>query len=708
MALPLLAYAQQSGADTTLQTITVEAPAQTGVTEGTNSYISGESSTATPLNLSPRETPQSVSVVTQQRIEDQKFSTITDVMNNTTGVSVTQYETNRAQFVSRGFDINTLMIDGVPTTWDQPWSSGEVFTSLAPYDHVEIVRGATGLTTGAGDPSGAVNLVRKRADATEFQGNVELFGGSWNQYGGSFDISTPVNEAKTVRARVVGEYNDQGSWVKNLHNKNQTLFATVEADLTPRTLLTAGFSYQELDTRGPMWGGLPVWYSNGLFTNWDRSTTSSAPWTSWDASYTTYFASLVHRFDNDWRLQFNYNHGERKADSYLLYAYGAPDIVTGQGMAALPGSYNVETTQDDFALRADGRFGWFGRTHEVAFGYVSSSQDFHANDRPATPAFGVIGDFNAFGGTLYPQPVWGPETYYGKAKTDQDAVYGTARFSLTDPMHLIVGARVTNYHKSGDDVYSNPYDLKYDGQVTPYLGLTYDLTKQLTAYASYTDIFLPQNARDITGSYIQPVTGKNFETGLKGAFLDGKLNASGAIFRIEQQNLAVATTQTIVGIGGLPETAYRASDGATSQGFEFELSGQIAPDWNLTSGYTQFSLKDAVDQNVNTRYPRKLLRLFTTYRLPGALSGLTIGGGLSWQSETYTDAVNALGISQRITQGAYGLVSLMARYDFNPRLSLQLNVNNVTDKKYFALFDAYDQLTFGAPRNATATLRYKF
>ncbi len=177
MALPALALAQQSGGDTTLQTITVEALAQSNVTEGTNSYISGSANTATSLSLSPRETPQSVSVVTQQRIEDQNFSTISDVVNNTTGVSVTQYETNRAQFTSRGFDINTLMIDGVPTTWDQPWSSGEIFTSLAPYDHVEIVRGATGLTTGAGDPSGAINLVRKRADATEFQGNVELFGG---------------------------------------------------------------------------------------------------------------------------------------------------------------------------------------------------------------------------------------------------------------------------------------------------------------------------------------------------------------------------------------------------------------------------------------------------------------------------------------------------------------------------------------------------
>jgi outer membrane receptor for ferric coprogen and ferric-rhodotorulic acid len=299
-------------------------------------------------------------------------------------------------------------------------------------------------------------------------------------------------------------------------------------------------------------------------------------------------------------------------------------------------------------------------------------------------------------------------SYYGKSRTQQEAVYGAVRLSLADPLKLILGARVTNYQRRGDEAYSSPYRLKYNSEVTPYVGLVFDATKELSVYASYTDIFQPQNARDIRGNYIEPIKGKSLEAGIKGEFLDGRLNASAAVFHIKQQNLAVETDQTIPGIGGIPETAYRASDGATSKGFELEVSGELARGWNLSAGYTQFRLKDALGEDVNTVYPRKTLRLFTTYRLSGALSGLTVGGGVNWQSGTYVNASNPFGLTQRVDQGAFALVSLMARYDFNERLSAQLNIENVTDKKHYGMFPAYGQLTYLPPRNASLTVKYRF
>ena len=132
------------------------------------------------------------------------------------------------------------------------------------------------------------------------------------------------------------------------------------------------------------------------------------------------------------------------------------------------------------------------------------------------------------------------------------------------------------------------------------------------------------------------------------------------------------------------------------------------PRKKIPLGLGMYTLKDEDGTEVNTIYPRKLLRLFTTYRLPGTFSGLTLGGGVSWQSKTYTTAINPLGVPTDIVQSAYSLVNLMARYDFNPRLSLQLNVNNVTDKKYYGMFDAYDQITFNEPRSATLTMNYRF
>jgi len=103
-----------------------------------------------------------------------------------------------------------------------------------------------------------------------------------------------------------------------------------------------------------------------------------------------------------------------------------------------------------------------------------------------------------------------------------------------------------------------------------------------------------------------------------------------------------------------------------------------------------------------------LLRAFTTYRLPGAFNKLTIGGGVNWQDSIYTYASNPAGNLEKIEQEAYALVNLMARYEVTENLTAQLNVDNLTDKEYFDMFEAYGALTYGAPRSVTASAKYRF
>lgn len=704
LAIPALASAQQPS-DTSpdaLPEIVVKAPKQRDTTEGSGSYTTtGKSRTATPLGLSLRDTPQSVSVVTQQRIEDQGMLTVTDAVKYVTGVSVNQYETNRAQFTARGFDINALMIDGVPTTWEQPWSSGEVTSSLAMYDRVEVVRGATGLTTGAGDPSAAINLVRKRASSKEFTGKVEADIGSWNQRRVMGDLSTALNEAKTLRARVVAEHSERDSWVDNLKNKSQSVYATLEADVGRNTLLSAGFGRQENKTKGPMWGGLPPSYDDGTDAHWDRSKSTAAKWTRWDSTYDNAFVTLEHRFDNDWRVKASYSQGDRLADSHLLFLYGNPNQATGAGMWTFPGSYRMHTKQADVSLQASGPFKLLGRTHELVLGYTYSRQESLAQNR--TGADGAVDNFNTWDGS-YAEPTWGPLSYYGESTVTQKAAYAATRLSLTDQLKLILGARVTNYIRSGDESTTEPFTMTVKREVTPYAGVIFDLNDTYSLYASHTDIFQPQAKRDMQGNYLAPITGKATELGIKGEYLDGRLNASAAIFRIRQDNLAQGTGLYIPGTSPA-EPAYVAAQGATSKGFELELSGELTQGWNATVGYSQFKAEDALGVDVNSIYPRKLLRLFTTYRLPGALNALTIGGGVNWQSSTYLYVAS---LARNIDQGAYALVDLMARYAISRDLSAQLNVNNVFDKTYYGMFETYNQFTYGAPRNATLSLQYKF
>ncbi len=127
-------------------------------TENTGSYTTGSTSTATKLNLSIRETPQSISVVTRQEMDDFNLNTLTEAMRHTTGVVVQHNDSDRVSYSSRGYTINNFQIDGMLNTFSFMKSDADTII----YDRIEVIRGATGLTTGAGDPSGTINMIRKR------------------------------------------------------------------------------------------------------------------------------------------------------------------------------------------------------------------------------------------------------------------------------------------------------------------------------------------------------------------------------------------------------------------------------------------------------------------------------------------------------------------------------------------------------------------
>ncbi|MEL0168560.1 MAG: TonB-dependent siderophore receptor [Pseudomonadaceae bacterium] len=703
-ALPVAA--QPADEEVLLAPISVTGQGErSAVTEDTGSYTTEAARTATPLSLSPRETPQSVTVVTQQKIEDQDLGTVLDVVNNTVGISVNRYETSRAQFNARGFNINALMIDGVPTIWEQPWSSGEIFSSLAMYDRVEVVRGANGLMSGSGDPSASINMVRKRASSTVPTGSLSVSGGTWDTYGALGDVSFALNEAGTVRARLVGEYNDGNSWIDLHSNQNSTLYGTMDIDLTPDTTLWFGMSHQENKSNSPMWGGLAYWYHDGSKTDWSRSKTTSAKWSFWDSSYETRFVNLDHYFANDWQLNLSYSRGERESESYLFYVYTYASQPGSAPINTYPGMYKTRTVQEDYSARMNGPFSLFGREHELAFGYIHSEQEFDADTRFATTGWGGIPDFDSYEGN-FPAPIWSDLTTYGYGDLTQTGAYAAVRLNIADDLKVILGARDSTYKKTSDDIYSDPTRTDVGHELTPYAGVIYDLNDTLSVYASYTDIFQPQTERDRNGQQIVPIIGKSYEAGLKGEFYDGRLNASVAVFQIEQDNLA-ADDPTIDFIPGTTEAAYIASE-ATSKGFELEVNGELAAGWNVGAGYTQFKVKDAEGDATNTRFPTKLLRSFTTYQLPGEWSRLTIGGGVNWQDSIYTYATNPSGDLEKVEQDAYALVNLMARYDITDNLSAQLNANNVTDEKYFDIFNAYGAMTYGAPRSLTATAKYRF
>ncbi|HGM6069492.1 TPA: ferric-rhodotorulic acid/ferric-coprogen receptor FhuE [Stenotrophomonas maltophilia] len=697
LAIAPAAFADTAADPTTLDKVVVKG-------ERAEGYSVRRTSAGTRFDLAPREIPQSISIISHQRIEDQKLDDIIDVLANTTGVTSTQSDSERTEFYARGFYIDAYQFDGLPTQMVQNWSYGDSGLDLALYDRVEVVRGATGLLSGAGNPSASVNLIRKHADSAELTGSVSVNVGSWGRTRTTVDVGSALNASGTVRGRVIGSYLDTDGQMDRYNQRKTLGYAVIDADLTPDTQLSVGYDYQQKRANGATWGGFPMLYSDGSRTPYDESFNASPDWTYWDTTSKRAFATLQHAFSNGWKFKIGATHDETKADDKLFYpAYnnwvtGASNFnkTTGAGISPSAGFYNTERKVNAVDGYVDGPFRLFGREHQFMAGLSYNKREY-AN----------YGDYQVGGANLpwdpfasyfnwtgnISQPNWNPLALASRGTITQKAGYLATRLSLADPLKLILGARYTDWKSEGEN------DDREHKVTTPYAGLVYDINDTWSAYTSYTEIFQPQTARDRNDRYLDPVDGKSYEVGVKAAWFDNRLNASLAVFRIEQDNVAQATNEPIIGRPG--ELASIAARGTVSRGFEFEVNGELAPGWNATFGASRYVAKDINGSDINTNLPQTALKLFTSYT-PQSLQELTVGGGANWQNRIYY-TVPAYG---RIEQSGYALVSTFVRYRISPEFSVQANLNNLLDKKYLSQINGYG--AFGDGRNGSLTFTWSF
>jgi outer membrane receptor for ferric coprogen and ferric-rhodotorulic acid len=706
-ALSVPAYAQDAGTD---QEATDEAAQSDDVIMVYGSGIDANTA-ATGLDLTPRETPQSITIITREQMDDQAASTISDVLEYTTGLSVKRVDRGRNLLSARGFDITAFQIDGLP------FATGNVGleeSSTAIYDRVEVIRGATGLLQGAGEPSASINMIRKKADAHDFTGEVILDAGSWDRFSGIVDLGAPLTSDGSVRARVVAELYTQDAFVDLESSNGVTLYGTIGADLGDTTRINVGASYQKVERDGVMWAQLPYWYADGTTASWARSRTTGAEWNEWDTEETSAFVSLEQDLGGSWQLKGDVSYFQQTEDSKLIWLWGNPDEATGLGMDVWPYWYLTHPKQWSFNLQVKGGYHLFGREHELVVGAMYNHQKGGWTNRdPIDGTVAPVGDFNAWDGS-YPEPEWG-ERYRmsGFGTTKQTALYGVTRLQLLDPLKLIVGGRLTTWERDEEEALYTPeaYTIKHENVLTPYAGLIFDFTSFLSAYASYTSIFNPQTARDRNGRYLDPLEGDNYEAGLKADLMDGRLRASAAVFRVEQNNFPVPDIGYFV--PGTTDPAMKPAQGTVSKGYELEMQGEVVTGWDISVGWSHFKAQDADGIDVQQHQPRKVFRMATKYAFGdafgGALDGLSLGGSMRWESRPPQTAENpATSDLEPVGQKAYALVNLLAAYDVTAQLSLQLNVNNVFDKAYYNTNSWFGGYIYGEPRNARVTLRYGF
>jgi len=679
--------------------------------EDTQAYTIGSTTTATKLPLSLRETPQSVSVITRQQMDDQGMKNLDDVMQMATGITVVKNGGERSLYMARGQLVDTLQIDGIPTNISNAYSMDAISKPTTDlYDRIEIVRGATGLLDGAGNPSASINLVRKRPTAAP-QAIIETSVGSWDNDKVMIDLSSPLNDQGTIRGRTVVTYNNANSYMDTTKKENQVFYTLLEADLSKDTLATLGLSYQKERNSGYDWSGLPTMV-DGKFYPLSRSTSLTGKWNHLDKRNTTVFGDIQHYFDNDWKLVVAANQTWAKSD--FLGNYTQRVGGTENRFTLNPRHFRYDDTQTSVDTYLSGPFNWMGKQHDLVVGTNVRVDDFdYHGGRDASYKYEF--DITDLGSFNPPAPTGLNVNQWKYNITQKQAgLYAASRFSLSDTTKLIVGSRVSWFKNESLVNVTRPIhnDYSKDGQFTPYAGLVQELNEHFTAYTSYTEIFKPQSNLGVNGSPLKPMTGSNYELGLKGEFLDKRLNSSIALFQTDQIGRAEAysadTAQSLC--PDLPNGCYKASEKVRNRGIDLELNGALTPDWNLSTGYTYTQSKYAAGsqkgEDSAASAPRHLFKVATDYRLPGVLNKTRVGGTFYVQSKITHTEVNA---DYKIEQQGYALTSLHASYDISKNLEVQYNLDNVFDKKYIQTTGNDNYWNFyGAPRNFNLALKATF
>jgi outer membrane receptor for ferric coprogen and ferric-rhodotorulic acid len=683
-----------------LNSIEVKAKAlPSDTTERSPSYRARNTSGATGLSLSAKDTPQAVSVVTNQQIKDLGLTGINNLLSTVSGITVERPETDRTYYTARGFDITNFQFDGVGMPFTNGNQTGELDSAL--YDRVEVLRGANGLTSSTGNPSATINFVRKRPTAA-FQASGAVSYGTWGSHREEADVSGALNEAGNVRGRAILVNQHKGSNLSNHENDRKVAGFTVDADITRDTTLSLGYTYQESRSKGVLWGALPLYDSNGNAISYDTSATTAQDWTYWNTKTTDTFARLSQDLGAGWQGEATVNYRHTEGDAKLYYVDGTPSVTDGSGLSGLTSAYQDHENRLQLDLRAKGGFKLAGREHEASlganWGVNKTSQDSYYTGDTGYGYYQYIS--TTLGAVLNngvtELPTYSQYTYNARLRDRRSSVYGATRWSLTDQLKLITGVNATHVMRTGVNYgVTSVYDIT---QTTPYVGSTYALTPESTVYGSYTEIFNPQTEVNANSQVLSAATGHNTEVGVKQDWLNKRVSTSVAAFQAKQNNIAE--------YAGYSTFSYYKGINATSTGLELDVAGQISDNWQVSGGITSMSIKDADGEDARTYVPRQTLHLNTMYQF-ASLPALKVGGSLKWQNDIsrYQTTINDKKVYS--TQDAYALVDLSASYQFNKQLKGQLQINNVTNQKYLTSL-YWSQSYYGETRNASVSLNWTY
>ncbi|MDH0865031.1 TonB-dependent siderophore receptor [Mitsuaria sp. GD03876] len=653
---------------------------------------------ATGLPMDIKDTPQSISSIDQEDMANFGLTGSNEALAMATGINVEQYETNRATFNSRGFEIQLTQVDGLGMTNSWGTVVGREDTFL--FERIELIRGANGLLTGVGNSSGTINYIRKRPK-NEDGGEVNVTFGSWGQKRVGLDYNKVLTQDGAWAGRFVVAHEDKDSYLRALHDQRTSIYGVVDGQIGTDGVLTVGITTVDSKQDSPMWGSLTLKRTDGSQADFPVGASTSQDWTYWNTRSYNAFAEYTHRLSKDWEAKLTYNYRHGNDATRIFYAYSLTGALNPDdtGLVGLP--YRSLGSSDNNVLDANvnGKFTAFGREHTLLAG-LSRSREKTAVDTFAalTHAGDPLPAF-PYGGDVYTQPDWGPRAPSTRGSQTLTRFYAATRLSVTDALHAVLGLNAVKLERDGASIYGNAAtntvypDTK---KTSPYFGLTYDFTPDVLGYVSYSDIFQNQDQTDTKGEYLAPMKGVNTEVGVKAEWLDKALMTTVAVFSSKQEGLATEGGVIADPGGPLDGKSWYFGQDVKSKGWEAEVTGRVTRDTKVSLGYTRLILTGPDGNDTYEWVPRDTLKVRVDTRLP-MLPALRLGVGARWQS-----AVRKNGGA---SQGAYLVANAFASYALTPAATLRVNVNNLFDKKYVGGL-AYGAI-YGAPRSYGVSLDYR-
>lgn len=668
-------------------------------------FLSEDTSGTTNLPVPVDQVPQSISLVTQDFMKTADLRTLADVAEYTPGATQAGAPENIATAIKlRGFGAG-VNLDGL----DAP--AGGFDDEYALYDRAEFVEGPSSVVYGAGSPGGLVNWVTKRGP-DHFEGYARMDYGSWDTSRFEGQVGGPLDDSGSLRGLTLAAVEKGNSYIDQVEHSNYLVYADLDGNFGDSVKAYVNGAFRHDSRTG--FDGVPA-QPDGYPAAVSRAFYIGSPLPIFKTNSDGYFINS----GISWRASEQLTLKLRGNFSASPGTGGSP---FGSGLDQF-GNFTLAVDGPNRTKSQNYNLGAWAVYDVTAFGledsFVSASLLYQNERQLASTDFWLMGGSqfvtaNLFGGEGSIEQILNSGVDAGFAGAlNQYFSFTTASVQTflkpIKKLSVLLGvsrskpnADVTSYDPTGAETASN---FDFSAKTSYRAGLVYEFVPRVNAYVSFSQSFLPQTVTDINNAPLPPLTGEQYEAGIKTQAFGNRLLLTTAVYQITQANAAEF------------DTFYNGSDRylpigeVRHRGVELAALGNITPNWQINFGYSLLDAKVTEDSDPTTIgkdrpfLPRHAASLFTIYRIPsGVFTGLSLGGGGRYLSSEPTSTDGST-----VPLHGYGLVDAVASYDTGP-WSIQMNVRNIFNKLYYT--SNWDTLYYGlypgAPINGTLSVTRRF